>query len=447
MSSIDVEKISGLRITIRNINQLLKVKTPEMTVRGVPWSIEMRKENCGDGYGIFMYLTYEKKTKSPRIKPIAASISYKLISHSVEFNAVESILEPHVFDSNNLKWGRELIRWNDLFEMRDVYVNNNSITLEIHLDAKYMNAKQVEWIELTDFNMENSPAKFQMTVNNISDLMIARSPQISLNGIPFKIDVLKNKINDENNRKQDYLAIFVRCVYDDDSDWSCKTKTCVKLLSLKPNVEPEIRIDSDYDEFDCDNLCFGYSDFVLWHKVFDRQYGYVQNNSIKLEIEIEIERENEVKQENESEEEENGMEYAENGVDYEENGIDNAENVMEVSSISSENENEIENEGNVGNYSMPIIDDDFEDSQAQAQQSIKSDMNSVMQNPPENVQVGVECSICCGNVMDQQKSSTACCRHLFCSTCIENYVRNKKSCPNCNKKIDLTHINPFQIPK
>ena len=61
------------------------------------------------------------------------------------------------------------------------------------------------------------------------------------------------------------------------------------------------------------------------------------------------------------------------------------------------------------------------------------------------------CSICLNNIIEGEEIEILICRHLFHYKCIEEWLKNKKECPFCRKKLiktnNLNKNNKFQINK
>ncbi|XP_042879200.1 uncharacterized protein LOC122257772 [Penaeus japonicus] len=70
-------------------------------------------------------------------------------------------------------------------------------------------------------------------------------------------------------------------------------------------------------------------------------------------------------------------------------------------------------------------------------------------SPPAPEQPTISCLVCFDSIGTIQKSSrTLCstvCGHVFCSTCIDAVVRQKKQCPVCRKKLTKKQYHPLFI--
>lgn len=289
-SNVDVEKIGLLRFCVQNMSLLSKISTPEFIIRGIPWSIEISIENFQEDHkqpSLWAYLTCAKRIRASN-RSFSATASFKLVHQANKRIKIEKFLPPSIFEVNNPCWGTELIECQELFKRNSGFIENDSINMEVEIDARVLDQMQIEWQTYNERLNDDSEIKIEMKLNKVSDLMIARSPTFSLNGFSFVIDVAKGKHfpNEYANVAGDYLGIYLRCIHRDDSNWSCKTKSVFKLISFKSNVKTNIRMDEDYDEFDCNNSCWGFSDFMSWHDLFDKRNCYVKNDTISLELEI-----------------------------------------------------------------------------------------------------------------------------------------------------------------
>lgn len=294
------KQCGDLRIKIQNIDQLEATKTPNFRIQYVLWSISIAKikEPETNRESIWLYLSCKEHMESSHSEwAFAATASFKLMSHTDKRHTVERIISPSIFNSKNPTFGIELVQWFLLFNTNNDYIENNSITLDTKIITKNLSDMNIEWRTMFDWTLEKPQTKFQIKIKDVSNLVIVRSSKFLIDGILFVIDVSKvRRYVNELAGHESYLAVYLRCIRDDNrSDWSCKTRASFKLISSEQNVEQKIRFDDEYDEFDCDNMCWGYGDFLLWRDLMNSSYGYVNNDSILLEVEIFTEQLEEIK--------------------------------------------------------------------------------------------------------------------------------------------------------
>lgn len=128
---------------------------------------------------------------------------------------------------------------------------------------------------------------FELKIPNIDKLENFCSPEIVLQGVPWRVLVGKELQNELHGTKQ-WLAIYLHCIKDDPSlDWSYAAVSSFKLKSFNSDqrsvechVQPFI--------FDRMELGFGTGSFIEWNDLFNAKKGFVNDNTIKMDVTIEV---------------------------------------------------------------------------------------------------------------------------------------------------------------
>lgn len=130
---------------------------------------------------------------------------------------------------------------------------------------------------------------FELKIPNIDKLENFCSPEIILNGVPWKVLVGK-----ELHGTKEWLAIYLHCIKEDpSSDWSYAAVSSFKLKSFSSDqqsvechVQPFI--------FDRMQLGFGTGSFIEWNDLFNAKKCFVNSSTIKMDITIEVDDPNDV---------------------------------------------------------------------------------------------------------------------------------------------------------
>lgn len=285
-------KFGPLPLTIEQLNKLEIVKTPYITIAGVPWTISIVKviEKETSEKFIWMYLTCEKMHTKRSSWLFGAAATFKVISHSIEDYAFEVFLPPYIYNPETNSTGIELSKWDYLFHVKNDYVEDNSITVEATITTNNLIGMDIEWRAMFKWTLKDPRVMFEMEIANIDDLLIVRSSKFLITEIPFVIEVVRGRrFSDESEEPDDYLSVYQRCIYDNEnSNWTCKTRLSVTLLTNNDGT-PKLATNSKYDKFNCYNMRWGYSQIISWQDLKEPTNDFVKHNHIiSLRIKIEI---------------------------------------------------------------------------------------------------------------------------------------------------------------
>lgn len=212
----------------------------------------------------------------------AAHATIKLFSFDDTVEAVKSCINPYVFESNNFAAGQSrFILWRDLFDSKMQYVHNNNIKLSITIAMDDCDEMVKSTVRLDEMywccDEYGGHATLRLIVNNISNLMAARSPTFRLQGIFWSLSVFRSQMNQ--------LGIILETNYLSEQ-FACRMVMSAKLIPVEKECEPLERVQTKVLR----NTNFlMIQDLVEWNLLSSAR-GYVLNDSIKIEIKLSAEK-------------------------------------------------------------------------------------------------------------------------------------------------------------
>lgn len=258
------------QITISDVSKLDKITTSEVFVYGISWSVNIFKHEswlCAK-----LICDYDDGSSN---WPISGAVSCKLLPFSDDLDALEKISTASVFDRTRF-YGVDLylIKWDDLFDEENKYVQNDTIKLELKIEAQNPNdPKKCDVRILRD--CKNS-VQFQLIVKNVSNLMAVEAHPFKLHGLTWHITVGKDK---------QLNSLFAALDFDaSKTKKSCDVTWSMKLLSSKEEMNPIEK--SRTDSLPSIHYYLIIENIVSWNELFKPENGYVHNNSITFEFEL-----------------------------------------------------------------------------------------------------------------------------------------------------------------
>jgi ubiquitin carboxyl-terminal hydrolase 7 len=145
-------------------------------------------------------------------------------------------------------------------------------------------------MSVQDADMEEdearSEATFRYTVQQFSKLKdSALSPPCYVRNLPWKIMVMPRNSHGQDRTAQRSLGFFLQCNGESESSsWSCYAVAELRMLSVRPDVEPFSR--KIQHLFYSKENDWGFSHFMGWNDVLDPEKGYIKDDSITLEVHV-----------------------------------------------------------------------------------------------------------------------------------------------------------------
>lgn len=270
----------SVRFQITEISKMQSVLSREVIVQDVPWYVEASKKPYDGKQSLGIYLFSAKKDKLLDWTH-AAYATFKLIPFDSNKDAITHTMDPMVFTNNGTGYGGfALISWTELFNPQNSFVKDDTITLKIKIKTEDPSVErrsklQIEYIDRS-FTC-GYLASYRLEISNISSLMAVQSPEFILHSLPWSIITLKTA--------SDFLTVRLNCKEILEKVF-CKIKMSVKLVSSKNGVEPVERMIQD--RIRC-NQFFNVS-LLSWDKLLKPENGYVNDDSIELDVEIKIDK-------------------------------------------------------------------------------------------------------------------------------------------------------------
>lgn len=281
MSKVEIVSVSentfGLKISA--ISKLDEICSPIQVVQDIPWKIKIFKniQNANQLLGIS--LCCAKSDPSPKWSH-AASASFNLVSFTGS-TLIESISEPYAFSSNELSVQFPSIDWDDLNDAKNFFVENDSIQLNITIKAAdpYDVNQSVLMFGCTERCCENDCLiTFHLTVLSLSNLMAVRSPQFLMRCLMWDFTIYKSNSS--------WLGIRLGSKTMTNK-LSCKVKMTLRLMSSKEGVA-QIQHVKTMVVRQLEFLLIG--QIVKWDDLMKSINGFVENDSVTLQIEIQTEK-------------------------------------------------------------------------------------------------------------------------------------------------------------
>lgn len=264
------------KLKISNTSKLDQFFSPAFLMQGCQWKVKIEKNHSKGDTSLAVYLYCENKTTSKNWSAVASAI-FKLVPFESNEDPLERHTSHYVFDQNNTNIGySNFIEWDKLFNVNNFYVQNDTINMHIKIEVADPNErnKSILNCEKIDTCCENDcVTTYRLTVTNIKSFLAIRSRKILLRKLPWYFIVHKNGTGQLSVRLE-FLP--------SRREISCKSKVTVKLISSKKKV----KIIEKVEEKTLKRLNNIICNPVSWDELLDPENGYVNNNSIVIEVEV-----------------------------------------------------------------------------------------------------------------------------------------------------------------
>lgn len=267
------------QISISDISKLTMVWSPEFYVHDVPWKVKMQKfDNQTKSLGYYLHCGEEEASVD---FSCAAACSVKLLPFNDNHGVIERFSQPFVFDGPGFGCGySNFIQWDRLFNDKNQYVRDDTIQLEIKIEAEdpHKVDRSVMHFECVDKSCNSGcQATFRLTVKNIANLLAVRTPEFNLRDIPFYLTVYKDYRSN--------LGVYLRKVKRLDN--AREMIVTVKILSSNEQIA---KTQSNCQFKDAE---FSYvRDIITWQELMNPENGFFNNDSITIEVGIETGKQN-----------------------------------------------------------------------------------------------------------------------------------------------------------
>lgn len=260
-------------LDIPNVSGLQEICSRELYVHDIPWTVYVRKEEFGGEKWLGVYLRCANRDTSSKWT-IVASPTFKLVPFTDSAMPIEVPLMPYVFDSRRMDQGIRMIRWYNLVDVNSGFMINDSIRLDVQIQMAERNdpSKSKLILEKIDRSCEEGGrrTKFRLTITNVEHLMAVRTPKFMLRNTLWHVIINKYPTN--------RLGIVLESMAKSKA-FSCKVTVSAKLFNVYGPVEEIQTKEMKYLE----RLTV---QMVPWYDLLQPENGFIQNNSIVIEMEI-----------------------------------------------------------------------------------------------------------------------------------------------------------------
>lgn len=257
-------------LTIPNISKLERVQSSEILICGVPWQVEFFKEG---GWLKILYRCAKKDNSSQWSYAVQTSV--KLLSFHPDQSAMEKLYEPHIFCNMEPTLICHCTTWSS-FDVTNNYVKYDAIKLEVNIkvaDPNNPNKSIIVFEPLDKCCGGSSVAEFRLTVTNIDTLTAVQTPVFMMRNIPWILIVHKSRSND--------LCVGLSTTSE---HICCSVRTSFKLISTKLSKQ-EIQLNYSFRR----TLRY-IRKLSSWEDLLKPQNGYVNNDSVVIEVNIRMEK-------------------------------------------------------------------------------------------------------------------------------------------------------------
>lgn len=254
---------------IVNISKLKEALSSEVMVNDIPWKIEVKKSKLW--LSVYLHCAKENSTNWSHL----ASATFKLVPLSGNKGGIEHNTNPYVFDDRDDGFGvSTFITWDQLLKPANHYVKDDILTLDITIvvvDPNYKNPSKVILETIEESCVESCFSKYKMTVDNISKLMAAESPKFRVRSSSWRFVVSKG----------DSGFCIILHNKSTSLNFSCDVRMSVKHISSKKYLNRTISMAKLFKKGATLQI-----HSITFEDLMKPENGYVNNNSIVVEIEI-----------------------------------------------------------------------------------------------------------------------------------------------------------------
>lgn len=271
----------GFRLKVSEVSKLNKIWSPSFLIQGVPWKVDVTKTTIETDHFLSVQLICENKKMSSQ-SSYAAVASFKVLPFNGNVSVIK-YLEPYVFDSTGLISNSASIRWIELFDVEKNFVKNDTAFLDIQIDVTDPNDKNKSKLKFESIDsccQEGRVGTFQLTIDNIDNLIAVRSPEFKLRNVPWFLTVFKHS---------EHLGIRLDSRIS-PNDIICNIGASVKFIAINGNTQTIQRTKKVAQKFRRKEG-FVMERLITWDDLINPQHGFIKNGTeITLEIEINAEK-------------------------------------------------------------------------------------------------------------------------------------------------------------
>lgn len=190
--SIQPQIASTLHLVISPISELDKTISAEVYIHGIPWKVEVEKDEEEQSFGVHLRCA---KEDDPSNWTVPACATINLMTFSDEKNARKTYITPYGFDTYHQEFGCDpFIQWDELLKDENKYVKDDTIKLKVKItagDPNYVDRSILKFENIDKSCDCGATATIRLTVSNVENLMAVRSSEFIVRGLPWDLTVYK----------------------------------------------------------------------------------------------------------------------------------------------------------------------------------------------------------------------------------------------------------------
>lgn len=268
--------VFNFTLNVSTLNSSNPVYSPLFALSNMNWRVKFSKtpievNTNAEALSVFLEPLWGKKEG---VWLCDAKATYTLLPNDERNGpSIARQMRTKTFDNRNKLINNgfvDFIKW-DEFERN--YVQKDVANFKVEVSTSPLLRKRTAPDEINQ-----TSAKFQISVENASQLGRCHSDDVVLQGMKWSVELEK---------KNDHLTVYLFCKDDNlDENWIYKTKVTFTLLSFHEDVEP---VDWTMEsEFQRGLSMWGYNKFLEWSEFIDEENGYIVKDVAILSVDLKV---------------------------------------------------------------------------------------------------------------------------------------------------------------
>lgn len=261
---------------IREISTLNEIWTQEYVLQGIPWKIQVKKEdNNGEAsLGVYLHCAKNKTENWTH----TAQAKFTLISFGGNGSDLEYSPVPYPFDQSSATIGTpSLIKWESLLTTEKSFVKNDAIQLKIEIepaDPDDENKSVLQFENMSQSCSDGCTSTKRLTISNIGNLIAVRSPNFQLRQMPWHFTISKSQFGN--------LAVTLQRNLN-ARNVSCEVGMEIKLISTDENATLTNQVNLKQIS---SGRALAVEKVVSFDDLMKTESEFVRDNNIIIEVEI-----------------------------------------------------------------------------------------------------------------------------------------------------------------
>lgn len=268
----DIDEIN-INIRLDNLNEFQEFQSKVFYVSGNPWLIKLRKFR--DECLLIQCFLHPLIADESDTWAIVGKFSVKIIATDYSKDDHERYSEPFSIHSESRSYLKCIIKWKELMDPENGFIENNSCKIEIKVRASPVqtlsNDKWLKFETIKNCCNNSSEGIFRVTVKHFNDAYGVCSAKIVLRSSSWRLMI---------HRMEDSLVATLSYFKFN----SFHVTVLFKLIPFDSSIEP-FQIENDEKHFSFSQTTH---DFIIipWDKLIKPENQFMQNKKFVLEIKI-----------------------------------------------------------------------------------------------------------------------------------------------------------------